>query len=210
MAGIDDDFWLEYAKSKVSKSLESRDEAAVKLDSFLSWLWVIYTSVFTLASLFNYMSPSFCQLVFVAQPIIIIMLARFFCIMVSMPGSVAADANVIPEIIEGYQRILGNKITKLNIAIAATFISMLSLSIAIVGYNYYDPDKKIKSDIQQAMLKKELFDKKIHQQSAINDSIKLVNEYYEYQFQNEIKRRKLDCLKHNSLKCVDSLKTFEK
>ena len=34
MAGIDDSFWLDFAKDSVSKSIDRREQAAGKLDTF--------------------------------------------------------------------------------------------------------------------------------------------------------------------------------
>ena len=218
MAAIDRDYWLDYAKDGISKSIESRDKAAEKLDTFLTWVWGIYTSVFALASLFNYVSTNICQLIFVAQPILIIMLSRFFCTMVTMPytnndDNMLADPNDVASIIDSFKLIVKHKKNKLRTAIIFTFISIISISLALVGYNFFDSDKQLKREIQTAKLNKDLRDQlivPIKVQQSLNDSIKTINDFYDLQMQNEIKKQKLNCMQNNNQKCSDTIKKYSK
>lgn len=214
MAGIDSDYWLDFAKDGVSKSIENREKAAEKLDTFLFWIWSIYTSIFALASLLNFISSNIWQLVLVTQPILIIMLSRYFCANVSIPSTnntgTSADPSDIPDIIKCYKNIVTEKERKLQTAKIFTFISMASLILAIAGYNYCDPDKALKQDIQTMKLKKELNSLEfVKVQQKINDSIKSLNEYYDYQIQNILKQKKLECIESGDIKRLESLKLFE-
>jgi len=216
MAGIDRDYWLDFAKAGVSNSIESREKAADKLDSFLGWTWLIYTSIFALGSLLNFVSSNFWQLVWLAQPILIIMLSRFVCAIVSIPSSsndddLRADPNDVASIINSFQVIVEDKRRKLNIAKIFSFISILSITAALIGYNYCDPDKELKMHIQTLKLKKDLSSQEIikpKQQSEINDSIKLVNDYLDLQIQNIIKEKKIEYIKKGNINGLDSLKLF--
>jgi hypothetical protein len=218
MAGIDRDYWLDFAKDGVSKSIESREKAADKLDTFLGWTWLVYTSIFALGTLLNFVSSNIWQLFWLAQPILIIMLARYFCTLVSMPStnnddSTRADPNDVASIIDSFILIVDDKRKKLRIAKIFTFISIFSITAALIGYNYCDPDKTLKQEIHTAKLKKELNDQeftKQKMQQSINDSIKLVNDFYDNQIQNTIKKRKLDCVAKEDVKCQDSLKHTDK
>ena len=218
MAGLDRDYWLDFAKEGVSKSIESREKGAEKLDSFLMWIWGIYTSVFTLASLLNYVSTNIYQLIFVAQPILIIMLSRFFCAMVSMPSTnndenMLADTNDVASIIDSFKIIVASKKKKLLIAKISTIVSIISICAALVGYNYFDPDKQLKREIQTTKLQKELHDQSVlpvKAQQSLNDSLKVINDFYDLQMQNSIKKKKLKCIENNDQKCLDTLKTLEK
>jgi hypothetical protein len=218
MSAIDRDYWLDFAKEGISKGIESREKAAERLDTFLTWIWSIYTSLFALASLFNYVSSYIWQLVFVAQPILIIVLARYFCTIVSMPSTndnddMRADPNDVASIIDSYIIIVEDKKRKLRIAKIMTFISIISVSIALVGYNLFDKNKEIKQDIQTMKLKMELNNQRIKPeipQQNINDSIRLSNEYYDFQIQNAIKKRKLQCIETGNLKSLDSLMSIGK
>jgi len=218
MAGIDRDYWLDFAKDGVSQSIGNREKAAEKLDTFLTWIWGIYTSVFALASLFNFVSSNIWQLIWVAQPILIIMLARYFCTIVSMPSTnndekISADPNDVASIIDSFKLIVQDKKKKLEVAKFFTLISILSLTASLVGYNYYDPNKAIKQELQTKKLQKEISTQEVVKtkaQQSINDSIKSINDYYDYQIQNILKQRKLNCIKTNDSRCLDSLKLLDK
>lgn len=218
MAGIDRDYWLEFAKNGVSQSIGNREKAAEKLDTFLTWIWGIYTSVFALASLFNFVSSNVWQLIWVAQPILIIMLARYFCTIVSMPSSndddkISADPNDVASIIDSFILIVKDKKKKLQVAKLFTLISIISITTALVGYNYCDPDKLIKQKIQTLKLEKDLNSQKIikvKSQQILNDSLKSVNDFYDFKMQNILKKRKLECIKKNDIKCLNNIKLLEK
>ena len=210
MACIDRDFWLDFAKESIVKAIETREKAADKLDTFLMWLWGIYTGIFTLASLLNYVSSDVWQLIFVAPPVLIIMISRFFCLVVAIPGTQSgknayADPNVVASIIDSYQITVEKKRKQLLVAKIAAFISILSICLALFGYNYFDPDKSIKQKIQAAKLNKELkgeISVPVRSQQNINDSLRLMNEYYDLQFQiitkqNQIKSIQKDLGKDN-------------
>ena len=218
MAGIDRDYWLEFAKDGISKSIENREKSADKLDTFLTWIWGIYTSVFALASLFNFVSSDIWQLIWVGQPILIIMLARYFCTIVSMPSSnndanISADPNDVASIIDSFKLIVEDKRKKLDIAKLFTLVSILSITTALIGYNYFDPNKELKIELQLLKLKKEIDGQelsKVKLQQYINDSMKSSNDFYDYQIQNVVKTKKLNYIKTNNFKGLDTLKRFEK
>lgn len=216
MAAIDRDYWLDFARENVSKSIQSREDAATKLDDFLSWLWTIYTSIFALGSLLGYISNNVQQLVAVSLPVLVIMLARLFCKMVSMPsitGAATADPNVVPEIIEGFVLIVADKKRKLRIAVTWTIFSILSICIALTGYNLFDGNRELKREIETAKLKKDLSTQAItvtRPQQQQNDSVKLMNDYYDYCIQNELKKRKFDCIQTGSQECADKVNAMSK
>lgn len=161
MTGIDRDYWLDFAKEGVANSIQNREKSAEKLDTFLSWIWGIYTSIFALGTLFNVIGSNILQLFWVAQPILIIMLARYFCTIVSMPSSnnderFSADPNNVASIIDSYKFIVNHKKFKLKIAKLFTLISIISLSASLVGYNYCDPDKALKQELKTKQFQKDI------------------------------------------------------
>jgi len=155
MAGITREYWLEYAKSNVTGSIESRVKAGERLDTFLSWVWSIYTGIFALGMMLQYLVCSPGRLIILAQPILVIMFARFFCVYVGMPGSSAADPNAVEEIIKAHVEITSKKMRRLKVAIIATVISILSICVALVGYNLMDPDLSLKRELTTLKLKKD-------------------------------------------------------
>ncbi len=209
MAIVSKKFWLEFAGNHITNSIESRDKAAAKLDDFLKWLWGIYTSVFALASIFDYISNNIYQIILVVQPVLIIIIARFFCTIVSIPGSIKADPNKADKIQEAHKEIIKRKIRRLQNAIIATIFSIISLSVALVGYNRLDPNRELKSEIKKLKLNKERAEQIQNPLYQRVDSLKKVNEYYEFQLKSLLNKQKLECLQEKNKKCLDSLNAIK-
>lgn len=72
-----------------------------------------------------------------------------------MPGSSAADPNAVEEIIKAHVEITSKKMRRLKVAIIATVISILSICVALVGYNLMDPDLSLKREINTMKIQKE-------------------------------------------------------
>jgi hypothetical protein len=214
MAGIDSDFWLDFAKESVTHSIESLENDAAKLDTFLVWTWSIYTSVFVLASVFDFLSSNLWQVIFVAQPILIIMLSRYLCTVVSLPlektKNIIADPNDVASIIKSYNSVVEDKRKKLELAKIFTLCSIISITVALVCYNCLDPNKDIKQEIRIMKLKKDNGYQEVPKaQQNINDSIKSLNEYDSLQIQNILLEKKLKCIENNDTTCLKFLKLFE-
>lgn len=156
---IDDEFWLKYSKDGITKSLVSKEKAAARLDTILVSIWAVYTGIFATANLLNLVSSNFCQLIWVSQPILVIILAKFLCTLVLIPSCDDKDIaylNDVASIIESYNKMISNAKKELKVAIWATFISIFSIIFAIVGYNQCDPNKKINEELKALTKEKEI------------------------------------------------------
>jgi len=129
---IDDQYWLRFAKDQISIAIKSRDEAALKLDNFLSVTWSIYTATFTVGMILGSITQSLCLKAFFCFPVFIIPLVKLICIETQLPKSVSFYSN-IPESIEHscYISILRHKNRMLNLAKIGAVISVFSISIAL-------------------------------------------------------------------------------
>jgi len=209
MSGISKEFWLNFAKNGVSSSIENRVAAADRLDKFLTWIWGVYTSVFTVAALFNLLSSDWRQLISVAQPIIIIMYAKYLCACVSMPSSsdeYAADPNHIPSIIRSFLKIVSDKKVRLKRANIWVGLSIISLTIALVGYNIFDPHTKLRAEItnlDQIKKKKEL-EQEVYW-SLKMDSLENLNKLLDLQYSLAVSKTREDCFYKQKIICPDSL-----
>lgn len=213
MAGIDRDYWLDYAKDAVSKSIDSREKAADRLDTFLLWIWGIYTTIFVLGSILDFLSANIWQLVVCAQPILVIMIARYTCIMVSMPTSVSADPAVVAEIIDGHTTMVLERKRKLNRAILLTLVSIVSLFVALVGYNALDPQKLLKQELYAQKLRKAVHNETIAPASPSKemlDSLVLQNQISEQQVKQVIKAKKHELLSRRKTVRLDTLILLDK
>lgn len=217
MAGIDIDLWINFAKGRISQNIENIEKDADKLDTFLIWTWSVYTTIFALASILDFLSSNIWQLIFVALPILVIMVSRYKCTKVSLPSpeidKISAYPNSVPSIIDSYKFIITDKKRKLNVAKKYILFSIASIMIALVSYSYLDPNKDIKQEIKTMKLNKDLSNQviiKVKAQQNINDSIKSLNEYYSFQIQNILLQRKLECIENNDTSCFQAVKLFEK
>ncbi len=156
MTTLDRDFWLTYARNNVIESIENRNKAAKAIDTFLLWIWLIYTSIFALGSFFDQLSSDLTHLITVAQPIFFIMLARWFCLWVQMPTSIKADPQVMEEIMDGYIEIVKSKKNRLKLALGSSLFAILSLTFALISFSHFDPNRRISTDIEQLELSRSL------------------------------------------------------
>lgn len=206
MAGADTEFWLDYAKNKITAGIEAREKAAEKLDTFLAWLWGIYSGVFALGSFFDYFTNNLLQLLLLLLPLFMIMWARYRCIHVSMPiDSVKMDPNIVTEIMEGYDNVVEIKSTRLRNAQVWVFISIFSLVLAFFGYNYFDAQKELKNELQVKKLNKSLKEQDITVTQK-PDSLKRENEILEYEINILINQRKKEYLQKNCDSCLKKFK----
>lgn len=210
MPGTDTDFWLEYAKSKITAGVEARDKAAEKLDTFLALVWGIYIAVFALGSFFDLVTDNTSQLITLLLPIIVIMVARYACTSVLMPvDSVEIDPSIVTEIISGYDQVVRIKSRRLNVARFWTFVSIFSLVTALYGYNYFDTQKELKGKLQVEKLKKSLKEQDIITNEE-PDTLKRRNSILESEINILINRRKKACLQGNNDSCLIKLKEILK
>lgn len=197
MPVIDNDSWLEFAKQKVLNAIETHEKAADKLDTFLQWTWLIYTSIFTLGSLLSFIAlDNIYQQIFLVLPIVVIMISRYYCTDVSMPGSEVVDLHDVQDIMAKFIDIVNIKKKKLKKARIATLISIFTIILALFGYNNSVSNKDIKVNSQNLKLKNEL--------------LKEENNNYEYQFNSLLNQKKLQCIQNNDTNYLKILKMFEK
>src|ERR1051325_1358259 len=130
---INDAYWLKFAKDHVSNAITARDDAANKLDGFLTVVWGIYTAAFTAAVAFGNVSAT--SKIIMILPVIIIPVAKFLCIHVQLPVPVNFYPNV-PDSIEqdGYAVIIRRKNSILLLAKFISFLSAISIGLAIFVY----------------------------------------------------------------------------
>ncbi len=139
---IDDAYWLKFAKDHVTNAIKMRDEAADKLDNFLTAVWALYTTAFTTAVLIGIITEKPFLKFLMALPVIIIPIAKFFCIQVQLPVLVNFYPNM-PTSIEqdGYAKIVRRKSYYIKLATAFSFLSALSIGIALFVFKMNDYKK---------------------------------------------------------------------
>src|ERR1700741_5384959 len=82
---VDDYFWLKFAKDHISDAITTRDNAAKSLDTYLKFVWQIYTGFFALSTALSIIPGSICTKLIMGLPVIIVPIASFYCVKVQLP-----------------------------------------------------------------------------------------------------------------------------
>lgn len=140
---VNDAFWLKYAADHVTNAVTSRDDAANKIDTYLAAIWAIYTGVLTAGIVFHQIADNLWQIGIMALPVLILPIARFYCLNVLLPPSVRFYPN-IPDSIEKvlYAKILIQKSERLVVAKRWAFVSALSIAASLFSYKINEGTKK--------------------------------------------------------------------
>ncbi len=144
---VNDAFWLAFAKDYVSKAISSRDDAAAKLETFLTAIWAIYTPLLAAGIAFDLISDNIISRIFMSLPVLIVPFARFVCIDVQLPVSVEFFPNEVNSIeFDCYAKVLKNKSYKLKWAVFSTIIAILSIAAALFIYKISSPADNYKNN----------------------------------------------------------------
>lgn len=186
---IKDDFWLDFAENSIAKSIESREKAAEKLDTYVTFLWTLYTGIFTTAVITDLLDASTVQLIWAALPIPVLLISKFLCTLVPMPSTLHnsklyADPNNVSSIIDAFKNIVKIKRNKLLRAQISTFVGIMCIPGALIGYNAH-------SEVAKAAIKDQKNRIKIHEQKM--------------DFNLALGEKRLKELNDNNLKKLDSL-----
>lgn len=139
---IDDKFWLNYAKVHTEKAVDTVNAGADKLDSFLTWSWTIYTTVFTAGIFFNSIEGAYWSKIIMALPVIIIPIAKMLCIQVQLPVFTRFYPNVPDSIVTDYYgKIIITKNCLFNWAKAITTLGIVMIGVALFLFKL-SPGKK--------------------------------------------------------------------
>jgi hypothetical protein len=140
---VNDAFWLKYAADHVTNAVTSRDDAANKIDTYLAAIWTIYTGVLTAGIVFHQVSDNLWQIGMMALPVMILPIARYYCLRVLLPPLVQFYPN-IPDNIEQvlYASVLTQKSKRLNVAKRWAFVSALSIATSLFFYKINEGTRK--------------------------------------------------------------------
>ena len=129
---VDDAFWLKYAKDHTEKATDLVNSGADKLDSFLTWAWGIYTTVFTAAIILNQVSDSASSRIIMALPVIIIPIAKFLCIRVQLPVFAKYFPDIPDSIVQDlYSAVINKKHKLFNWAIGIAILGILNIALSL-------------------------------------------------------------------------------
>ena len=128
---VNDGYWFSYSKILIDGALKSRDDAADKLQTFVGWLWTVYTAGAVVGAALGKLSVSATQNVFIGLPIVFLIIAYLSCIRVRIPVITGFDPRIPDSIAAAYKHNLLLKQQRLLSALFFTAASGLLVAIAI-------------------------------------------------------------------------------
>jgi hypothetical protein len=135
----DDLFWLKFAKDHITDAVSSRDEAAKTLDTYLKFVWAIYTGFFAISTAFSIIPGSVITKLVMGLPVLIIPIAGFYCVKTQLPVFESFHPDEPDSIIRDlYAKIISQKNKDLTTAKLLALISALSIGVAVFIFRLGD------------------------------------------------------------------------
>ena len=138
MGTVDNDYWFEWAKERIDKTIEKLEDSAETLKSLVFWFWTTYTTFYTAGGIFalsfeNMDIPVF-VIILLGIPIITLIMSYCVCFWAKLP----IDANVIPNEVEpiksAYSKTVKEKSKRLKIAFVSVTISAVFLAAGLFSW----------------------------------------------------------------------------
>jgi len=133
---VNDEYWLNYAKSSVESSLTSRNKAAAKLEKMTLWFWGIYTATFTFGVTINALDAPWVVLAMLASPIVLLIITYWFSVLAQLPVNAEFDPRIPYEIKDAFNAGLKTKNKRFKAAKWFTFLSAAMLSISLFSLSF--------------------------------------------------------------------------
>jgi len=130
---IDKQFWFDLSKEMVEGAASKRNEAAVKLQKFIVWLWGIYTASAAVGIALSKTSYSLPVIILIASPSTILIFAYWLALWVQMPVPARFDRRIPAEIRDAHKKGVKTKSRKLKCAIVLSLISAVLVSLALIA-----------------------------------------------------------------------------
>lgn len=129
---VDDRYWFNYSETVVTKALDSRDQAAAKIQTLVLWLWGIYTTYTAVGfALSTKELPATVKFVIALTSAALI--GVYWCtVWVQMPLVVSFDPRSPTDISAAYTTALKVKAWRLNLTLAASIAAAAALSLALI------------------------------------------------------------------------------
>src|SRR5690242_3503646 len=99
---LDDAYWFTYSKDIVEKAVTSRNEQAARFQTFIVWLWGIYTASAAVGLTLGSKNFPWYSTVLIALPSVILILAYWSTVYAQTPPYVGFDPRSPTEIMAAY------------------------------------------------------------------------------------------------------------
>jgi hypothetical protein len=129
---VDDQYWLDYAKTITDSATTSRDQAASRLTSALGWLWTIYTGAATVGVALGKTDFPLYIALLIAAPVPLILVGYWLSMWASSPVLLRFDPQVPADMRAVYARIVQTKDRRLVLALSVSLLASVTAASSIV------------------------------------------------------------------------------
>ncbi len=134
---VNDAYWFSYSKDLKNNAFKSRDDAAAKLQTLVTWLWGIYTAGAAVGFALAGKGLSFWPKFWIAAASGALIVVYWCTVWVQIPKLVAFAPNSVEEIEEAYNKGLLVKhhrlLVTLTLSVVAAVLVAISLMVASVA-----------------------------------------------------------------------------
>lgn len=129
---VDDQYWLDEAKTIVDAAQAKPEEAATRLQTFIGWLWGIYTAATAVGFALSTKHLTFEATMLIAAGSVALIVVYFLCVWVGMPIYAEFDPRSPTEIANAYTHSLQEKRDRLQVTIAMAVVASGIVSFALL------------------------------------------------------------------------------
>lgn len=139
---VNDKYWLGFAKTQIDESNTTVNEASAKLTNLITVFWGIYVAAFSIGSITSDLDESLLVIVLLILPIPLLILAHWSSVRAGLPIFMRIDPRIPKEVKNHFRVSMRKKKIRLLIASSITFVSALSIAVALVQSNFLNKKSK--------------------------------------------------------------------
>lgn len=128
---IDDAYWFNYSKTIVDGALKSRDDAADKLQTFVGWLWTVYTAGTAIGFSLGKLSLELGPALLVSSPVVALVIVYWMTVWVRVPVLRTFDPQIPSRIALVYAENVKEKQKRLKLTLVAAAGAALLVACAL-------------------------------------------------------------------------------
>jgi hypothetical protein len=128
---INDAYWFSYSKTVVDRAIQSRDDAAEKLQTYVAWLWTVYTLGASVGFALGKLSLDFWPAILVSSPVLALVIVYWMTVWVRVPVLCQFDPRIPEQIEKLYSHNLLLKQRRLKLTLVAAAAAALLVSCAL-------------------------------------------------------------------------------
>ena len=130
---IDDAYWFDYSENLINQHLQSRNEAADKLQNLVLWLWGIYTTLSSVGFALSEKDISTDTKILIACGSAALIIVYWLTVWAQMPVLLKFDPRSPTQIKKAYVKSVTTKSRRLNITIFFSLIASIMVIWALMA-----------------------------------------------------------------------------